>query len=406
MAEYIYETRFDYYVRNPFYKMSQFRYEIKKILSEEEGFYIDVKVPSSERTYKKADFSYNIKIAFKSKEELQKRGRYTSGVFHLNKSYQAIHREVIQLQTENLSSEEKQKKYELIQKKYKTKLYKEKKEIGVFEKRKQPNGLLILTIRTKQEVSEKVIDRFKAAIEVSKVNFKTERISQAAKQKGEKQKLNRTKLIKNEEESYKIDIMSDLKKQFHIGISSPLFYKKTAPAKREVISPYENNWERKNFVTNEEIVKDKIHLERQIKESILKRYKALIEEKSLDVSKLEVLFHDFNNVKVGYVELYKENKYKRQANQKMQIQKGYITEKYVEEADYQRQKIEDELHKKDQLNFNSAKLNRMIRTRVKGLYNFDVEFKNVPKELLIEILLHGIGGKGGLGMGYLHENEK
>lgn len=241
------------------------------------------------------------------------------------------------------------------------------------KKGKTKGGAIVVKIRTSTELEVNMIEEIKKQI-AGKVN--------PQKRLEEKYwdflKENRIEVIVDNNDVKRLEPLHSAK----ILVSSPLFYDLTGAKKQEVREKYTKDKKFDYSIILEELKSHPGELKKQLNTSILCKHKIKDAIFSVDIKDMET----------AYVQFYKTNKYNNIDNQKGDY-KMYLKEK---------------VERIEKLKYEETKEKWKITT-LHGLKEIVIKFNpKLSKEDLDIIYVHGLGGKNGLGMGFLwpvEENE-
>lgn len=312
MAEYIYETRFEYYItQNGYYKLTHIRNELKNTLKEHRQKISYINDSGNQVSFERNAYSFYL--------------GYIQGESNRKK-----------LQSHN-------------------------PELKSYDK-----GLLVVEIRTANPLSIKEKREIETLLYGKSKSKKRKEEVEKQLQNGETVKENRYKVTCKEEKKS----IGEYGTIFYIHRSSPM-YSKALEMRGAKLENHEE-------------------IEQRLQQSIMKRCG----------ERIIVQLKDFNNEKIGYISHYKKGKHNKRNELKNEGQNAKL-KVALEKSDYY-QKNKGTIKAQGIKNRIEDKLRL---TNVNGYYHFQVEFINMSEAVLKQVLLEGLGGKGGLGMGYLHSNS-
>lgn len=312
MSEYIYETRFEYYVtQNGYYKLTHIRNELKNALK-----------------------NHRTKLNYKNINGNQVSFERNAYSFYLGYIQGEPNRE---------------------------KLKAHKPEFKGYDK-----GLLVVVIRTANPLSIEEKREIETLVYGKSEREKRKEEVEKHLPHGETVKENRYKVLCKEEKK-SVDAYG---RSFYLHRSSPMYSKFLEMRGAEAEKREE--------------------IEQRLQYSIMKRYgeEVLIQLK------------DFDNEKIGYISHYKKGKHNKRNDFKNEGQRAKLKEALEKSEYYQKNK-----ETKKANGIKNRIEDKLRLTNVNGYYHFQVEFINMSETVLKQVLLEGLGGKGGLGMGYLHSNS-
>lgn len=254
----------------------------------------------------------------------------------------------------------------------------EKKGDTNFQKRRinnprgpQKGGTLVVKVRTAKKLSRKVENQISSTLfENTDIELRKE------KSNHEILKENRTRVMITSNENSDLSLL----RKAEILVSSPLFYDLSNAKQQEKRPNYRKDlkFDYSNILS--EVKENTDELKLKLNKSIEKKHGIKEAIAILNLAKADT----------AYIQFYKENKYDK-INKKTGSYRKYLEEKlaYVKSATY------PETQKK------------RTQTTLHGLKNIEIKFNpKLSKEELDTIYVHGLGGKNGLGMGFLWQKEE
>ena len=171
-----------------------------------------------------------------------------------------------------------------------------------------------------------------------------------------------------------------------IKTSSPFYYDLTKiNSNKQKIS---KKWRRGERVEIELPTKEE--LEEKIEKSLIGRY-------GLGKSNFKVIQSD-NKFEKAYITYNKTNKYKKIKSEPTK----YKNELYLEILNSKCEKLNSIKGENQKENYKK----NLLKTNIHGVAKFKVKFMNVPPEIMTKIMVQGLGGKAGIGMGFLWREEE
>ena len=133
----------------------------------------------------------------------------------------------------------------------------------------------------------------------------------------------------------------------------------------------------------------KEELEEKIEKSLIGRY-------GLEKSNFNII--EFDSKKSAYITYNKTNKYKKIKSEPTE----YKDESYLKILNLKYKKLNSIKGENQKENYKK----NLLKTNIHGVAKFKVKFMNVPPEIMTKIMVQGLGGKAGIGMGFLWREEE
>ena len=171
-----------------------------------------------------------------------------------------------------------------------------------------------------------------------------------------------------------------------IKTSSPFYYDLTKiNSNKQKIS---KKWRRGERVEIELPTKEE--LEEKIEKSLIGRY-------GLGKSNFKVIELD-NKFKRAYITYNKTNKYKKIKSEPTE----YKDKSYLKILNLKYNELNNIKGENQRKNYKK----NLLKTNIHGVAKFKIKFMNVPPEIMTKIMVQGLGGKAGIGMGFLWREEE
>ena len=171
-----------------------------------------------------------------------------------------------------------------------------------------------------------------------------------------------------------------------IKTSSPFYYDLTKiNSNKQKIS---KKWRRGERVEIELPTKEE--LEEKIEKSLIGRY-------GLGKSNFKVIELD-NKFKRAYITYNKTNKYKKIESEPTE----YKDDSYLKILNLKYNELNNIKGENQRKNYKK----NLLKTNIHGVAKFKIKFMNVPPEIMTKIMVQGLGGKVGIGMGFLWREEE
>ncbi len=171
-----------------------------------------------------------------------------------------------------------------------------------------------------------------------------------------------------------------------IKTSSPFYYDLTKiNSNKQKIS---KKWRRGERVEIELPTKEE--LEEKIEKSLIGRY-------GLGKSNFKVIQSD-NKFEKAYITYNKTNKYKKIESEPTE----YKDDSYLKILNLKYNELNNIKGENQRKNYKK----NLLKTNIHGVAKFKVKFMSVPPEIMTKIMVQGLGGKAGIGMGFLWREEE
>ena len=242
---------------------------------------------------------------------------------------------------------------------------------------KEKRGLVKLTLRTLKELDDSEKNEIKEEMKFN-ANIK-------------KRERNRNYLVLNKNRLdvivESLTIKEEVKDRIcSIKTSSPFYYDLTKiNSNKQKIS---KKWRRGERVEIELPTKEE--LEEKIEKSLIGRY-------GLGKSNFKVIQSD-NKFEKAYITYNKTNKYKKIESEPTE----YKDDSYLKILNLKYKKLNSIKGENQKENYKK----NLLKTNIHGVAKFKVKFMNVPPEIMTKIMVQGLGGKAGIGMGFLWREEE
>ena len=241
---------------------------------------------------------------------------------------------------------------------------------------KEKRGLVKLTLRTLKELDDSEKNEIKKGMK-----FKAE--INKRKKNNQYQELYKNRLDVIMESSTIKDEVKD--RICSIKTSSPFYYDLTKiNSNKQKIS---KKWRRGERVEIELPTKEE--LEEKIEKSLIGRY-------GLEKSNFNII--EFDSKKSAYITYNKTNKYKKIKSEPTK----YKNKLYLEILNSKCEKLNSIKGENQKENYKK----NLLKTNIHGVAKFKVKFMSVPPEIMTKIMVQGLGGKAGIGMGFLWREEE
>ena len=242
---------------------------------------------------------------------------------------------------------------------------------------KEKRGLVKLTLRTLKELDDS-----------EKIEIKEEMKFNANIKKRER---NRNYLVLNKNRLdvivESLTIKEEVKDRIcSIKTSSPFYYDLTKINSNKPKTS--KRWEKVENNSDFELP-TKEELEEKIEKSLIGRY-------GLEKSNFNII--EFDSKKSAYITYNKTNKYKKIKSEPTK----YKNELYLEILNSKCEKLNSIKGENQKENYKK----NLLKTNIHGVAKFKVKFMNVPPEIMTKIMVQGLGGKAGIGMGFLWREEE
>ena len=242
---------------------------------------------------------------------------------------------------------------------------------------KEKRGLVKLTLRTLKELDDSEKNEIKKGMK-----FKAE--INKRKKNNQYQELYKNRLDVIMESSTIKDEVKD--RICSIKTSSPFYYDLTKiNSNKQKIS---KKWRRGERVEIELPTKEE--LEEKIEKSLIGRY-------GLGKSNFKVIQSD-NKFEKAYITYNKTNKYKKIESEPTE----YKDDSYLKILNLKYNELNNIKGENQRKNYKK----NLLKTNIHGVAKFKVKFMNVPPEIMTKIMVQGLGGKAGIGMGFLWREEE
>ena len=242
---------------------------------------------------------------------------------------------------------------------------------------KEKRGLVKLTLRTLKELDDSEKNEIKKGMK-----FKAE--INKRKKNNQYQELYKNRLDVIMESSTIKDEVKD--RICSIKTSSPFYYDLTKINSNKPKTS--KRWEKVENNNNFELP-TKEELEEKIEKSLIGRY-------GLEKSNFNII--EFDSKKSAYITYNKTNKYKKIKSEPTK----YKNELYLEILNSKCEKLNSIKGENQKENYKK----NLLKTNIHGVAKFKVKFMNVPPEIMTKIMVQGLGGKAGIGMGFLWREEE
>ena len=242
---------------------------------------------------------------------------------------------------------------------------------------KEKRGLVKLTLRTLKELDDSEKNEIKEEMKFN-ANIK-------------KRERNRNYLVLNKNRLdvivESLTIKEEVKDRIcSIKTSSPFYYDLTKiNSNKQKIS---KKWRRGERVEIELPTKEE--LEEKIEKSLIGRY-------GLGKSNFKVIQSD-NKFEKAYITYNKTNKYKKIKSEPTE----YKDDSYLKILNLKYNELNNIKGENQRKNYKK----NLLKTNIHGVAKFKVKFMNVPPEIMTKIMVQGLGGKAGIGMGFLWREEE
>ena len=242
---------------------------------------------------------------------------------------------------------------------------------------KEKRGLVKLTLRTLKELDDSEKNEIKKGMK-----FKAE--INKRKKNNQYQELYKNRLDVIMESS---TIKEEVKDRIcSIKTSSPFYYDLTKINSNKPKTS--KRWEKVENNSDFELP-TKEELEEKIEKSLIGRY-------GLEKSNFNII--EFDSKKSAYITYNKTNKYKKIKSEPTK----YKNELYLEILNSKCEKLNSIKGENQKENYKK----NLLKTNIHGVAKFKVKFMNVPPEIMTKIMVQGLGGKAGIGMGFLWREEE
>lgn len=242
---------------------------------------------------------------------------------------------------------------------------------------KEKRGLVKLTLRTLKELDDSEKNEIKEEMKFN-ANIK-------------KRERNRNYLVLNKNRLdvivESLTIKEEVKDRIcSIKTSSPFYYDLTKiNSNKQKIS---KKWRRGERVEIELPTKEE--LEEKIEKSLIGRY-------GLGKSNFKVIQSD-NKFEKAYITYNKTNKYKKIESEPTE----YKDDSYLKILNLKYNELNNIKGENQRKNYKK----NLLKTNIHGVAKFKVKFMSVPPEIMTKIMVQGLGGKAGIGMGFLWREEE
>ena len=242
---------------------------------------------------------------------------------------------------------------------------------------KEKRGLVKLTLRTLKELDDSEKNEIKEEMKFN-ANIK-------------KRERNRNYLVLNKNRLdvivESLTIKEEVKDRIcSIKTSSPFYYDLTKiNSNKQKIS---KKWRRGERVEIELPTKEE--LEEKIEKSLIGRY-------GLGKSNFKVIQSD-NKFEKAYITYNKTNKYKKIKSEPTE----YKDDSYLKILNLKYNELNNIKGENQRKNYKK----NLLKTNIHGVAKFKVKFMSVPPEIMTKIMVQGLGGKAGIGMGFLWREEE
>lgn len=241
---------------------------------------------------------------------------------------------------------------------------------------KEKRGLVKLTLRTLKELDDSEKNEIKKGMK-----FKAE--INKRKKNNQYQELYKNRLDVIMESSTIKDEVKD--RICSIKTSSPFYYDLTKiNSNKQKIS---KKWRRGERVEIELPTKEE--LEEKIEKSLIGRY-------GLEKSNFNII--EFDSKKSAYITYNKTNKYKKIKSEPTE----YKDDSYLKILNLKYNELNNIKGENQRKNYKK----NLLKTNIHGVAKFKVKFMSVPPEIMTKIMVQGLGGKAGIGMGFLWREEE
>ena len=242
---------------------------------------------------------------------------------------------------------------------------------------KEKRGLVKLTLRTLKELDDSEKNEIKKGMNVkAEINKR--------KKNNQYQELYKNRLDVIMESSTIKDEVKD--RICSIKTSSPFYYDLTKINSNKPKTS--KRWEKVENNSDFELP-TKEELEEKIEKSLIGRY-------GLEKSNFNII--EFDSKKSAYITYNKTNKYKKIKSEPTK----YKNELYLEILNSKCEKLNSIKGENQKENYKK----NLLKTNIHGVAKFKVKFMNVPPEIMTKIMVQGLGGKAGIGMGFLWREEE
>ena len=242
---------------------------------------------------------------------------------------------------------------------------------------KEKRGLVKLTLRTLKELDDSEKNEIK-----EEMKFKAE--INKRKKNNQYQELYKNRLDVIMESSTIKDEVKD--RICSIKTSSPFYYDLTKINSNKPKTS--KRWEKVENNSDFELP-TKEELEEKIEKSLIGRY-------GLEKSNFNII--EFDSKKSAYITYNKTNKYKKIKSEPTK----YKNELYLEILNSKCEKLNSIKGENQKENYKK----NLLKTNIHGVAKFKVKFMSVPPEIMTKIMVQGLGGKAGIGMGFLWREEE
>ena len=242
---------------------------------------------------------------------------------------------------------------------------------------KEKRGLVKLTLRTLKELDDSEKNEIKKGMK-----FKAE--INKRKKNNQYQELYKNRLDVIMESSTIKDEVKD--RICSIKTSSPFYYDLTKINSNKPKTS--KRWEKVENNSDFELP-TKEELEEKIEKSLIGRY-------GLEKSNFNII--EFDSKKSAYITYNKTNKYKKIKSEPTK----YKNKLYLEILNSKCEKLNSIKGENQKENYKK----NLLKTNIHGVAKFKVKFMNVPPEIMTKIMVQGLGGKAGIGMGFLWREEE
>ena len=242
---------------------------------------------------------------------------------------------------------------------------------------KEKRGLVKLTLRTLKELDDSEKNEIKEEMKFN-ANIK-------------KRERNRNYLVLNKNRLdvivESLTIKEEVKDRIcSIKTSSPFYYDLTKiNSNKQKISKKWRRGER-----DEIELPTKEELEEKIEKSLIGRY-------GLGKSNFKVIQSD-NKFEKAYITYNKTNKYKKIESEPTE----YKDDSYLKILNLKYNELNNIKGENQRKNYKK----NLLKTNIHGVAKFKVKFMSVPPEIMTKIMVQGLGGKAGIGMGFLWREEE
>ena len=242
---------------------------------------------------------------------------------------------------------------------------------------KEKRGLVKLTLRTLKELDDSEKNEIK-----KEMKFKAEINKRKKNNRYQELYKNRLDVIVES-----LTIKEEVKDRIcSIKTSSPFYYDLTKINSNKPKTS--KRWEKVENNSDFELP-TKEELEEKIEKSLIGRY-------GLEKSNFNII--EFDSKKSAYITYNKTNKYKKIKSEPTK----YKNKLYLEILNSKCEKLNSIKGENQKENYKK----NLLKTNIHGVAKFKVKFMNVPPEIMTKIMVQGLGGKAGIGMGFLWREEE